>query len=86
MAYRRIESNASVVYVIGFIVILVAFFLLGGVSWLQGLAHTGNSMGFESRHGTFHSGFNGFANWNWPQILISLGLGFLLGLLVSRRR
>jgi hypothetical protein len=26
------------------------------------------------------------ANLNWLQILISLGLGFILGVLVSRRR
>jgi hypothetical protein len=73
MNVRRISSkNTTAVYLIVFIVILIAFLLLGGGTWLKGLTHGGRSMSF--------------ANWNWVQILISLVIGFLLGLLASRRR
>ena len=59
-------------YVIAVVVIIVAFFLLGGGSWIKGLGHGNGSMGVTNLH--------------WGQILISLGLGFLLGWLASRRK
>ncbi len=72
MSTRKISSNTTVLYVTVFIVIVVAFLLLGGGPWIRGMMHGGRSMGM--------------ANWNWAQILISFGLGFLLGLVVSKRR
>jgi hypothetical protein len=68
----RKNTNTKVLYFIAFIVILAAFFLLGGGPWIKGILHANRSLGT--------------ANWNWAQILISLSIGFLLGLLVARRR
>ena len=59
-------------YVIAVVVIIVAFFLLGGGPWIKGLGHGSSSMGMTNLH--------------WGQILISLGLGFLLGWLASRKK
>jgi H+/Cl- antiporter ClcA len=70
MSTRR--ETAILYYVIAFVVILVAFLLLGGVDWVKGLTHGSNSMRVS--------------DLRWGQILISLGLGFLLGWIVSRRR
>jgi len=73
MSTRRIATlNTTALTIIGIMAIIVAFLLLGGGSWLKGMMH-GNSL-------------RGFANLNWMQILISLGLGFLLGLAVSRKK
>ena len=73
MSRRRIiTTNKTAIYIIAIVVIIVAFLLLGGGPWMRGMMHGSRSMGM--------------ANWNWAQILISLGLGFLLGLLVSRRK
>jgi H+/Cl- antiporter ClcA len=72
MTTRRITSvNTTAVYLIMALVVVVAFFLLGGAAWLKGLSH-GNSMSM------------GMAGWNWTQILIGLAIGFVLGLLVSK--
>ena len=65
-------KNNTVLYIIAICVILVAFFLLGGQAWLKGLSRG--------------SGSSGLANLQWIQILVSLGVGFLLGLLVARRK
>jgi hypothetical protein len=54
------------------VVIIGAFLLLGGGSWMTGMMHRGGSMGA--------------VHLNWVQILISLGLGFILGLVASRQR
>ncbi len=89
MSTRRVASNSSALYLIAFIVIIVAFFLLGGWPWLQGLLHTSNSMGMATRHGYYgihHTMSFRLAYWNWPQILISFGLGFLLGIIVTHGR
>jgi hypothetical protein len=72
MSARRIQTNTTVIYIIVFVVIIVAFLLLGGGPWMKGILHGGRSMRI--------------ANLNWAQILVSLGLGFLLGLLVARRK
>ncbi|HEX7585967.1 MAG TPA: hypothetical protein VF373_14860 [Prolixibacteraceae bacterium] len=65
-------SRTTLIYLIALLVIVVAFLLLGGVSWLTGMMHGGRSMSMD--------------NFNWLQILISLGIGFVLGLLYSSRR
>jgi hypothetical protein len=66
------KNTRILYYVIAFAVIVVAFLLLGGGPWLQGMGHGNRSMGMT--------------NLRWGQILISLGLGFLLGWLASRRK
>jgi hypothetical protein len=75
MSTRRIaHTNSTALYLIAIIVIVVAFVLLGGGSWLREMTH-------------IHGGRSlGMANWNWTTILICLGLGFLLGWAVFRRR
>jgi hypothetical protein len=73
MSTRKISiSNQTIYILIAVAVVIVVFFLLGGGPWIRGLTHG---------HGS-----TGIAHLNWVQILISLGIGFLLGLLVSRRR
>jgi len=69
---RMVTSNKTAFYLIATLVIIVSFLLLGGGPWIKGLMHGNNSMSM--------------AHLNWTQILISLGLGFLLGLVVSRRK
>ncbi|MDP3462249.1 MAG: hypothetical protein Q8S18_05600 [Bacteroidales bacterium] len=70
---RRIfrSSNNTNIYLIALVVIVIAFFLLGGVNWLKGATHGGSA---------------GLGTLQWGQILIALGIGFVLGLLFSRRR
>ncbi len=58
--------------VVAIAIIVIAFLLLGGTSGLKGIGHGSGSMGMT--------------NLRWGQILISLGLGFLLGWLSSRRK
>jgi hypothetical protein len=65
-------TNRTAIYLIAVLIIVVAFFLLGGGTWMTGMMHGNRSLGM--------------ANWNWSQILISLTIGFLVGLLVSRRK
>jgi hypothetical protein len=72
MSARRITSNTTALYLIALVVIIVAFLLLGGGPWIKGMMHGGHSMGM--------------AQLNWVQILISLAIGFLLGILVGRRK
>jgi hypothetical protein len=72
MSTRKITLTNTGLYIILFLGILAAFFMLGGGPWVRGMIHGNRTMGL--------------ANWIWPQILISLGVGFVLGLIVSRRK
>jgi H+/Cl- antiporter ClcA len=72
MNRRVLTTNNGALYIIAVVAIIIAFLLLGGWSWLQSLGHGNSSINID--------------NWNWAQILISLGIGFILGLLVSRRK
>jgi len=73
MSYRRIlKTNTKALYLIAVVVIIVAFLLLGGGPWIREMTHGSRSIGM--------------AHLNWVQILISLCLGFVLGLLFSRRK
>jgi hypothetical protein len=80
MSKRIIKSsNSTTVYLISAVVIIVAFLLLGGGSWVNGMMHTGGSI--------FHGGHSlNIASWNWLTILLSLGIGVLIGVLLIRRR
>jgi len=70
MSTRR---NTTVIYIIiAVVIIIVAFVLLGGGPWIKGITHGSSSTG------TVHL--------NWVQILISLVLGFLLGLVVGKKK
>jgi hypothetical protein len=72
MSTRRIRTaNNTTIYIIAIIAIVIAFLLLGGAPWVRGIVH--GDMGIHTY------------SWNWTQILISLGIGFLLGWLVARR-
>ncbi len=70
MSTRR--ETTILYYVIAFVVIVVIFLLLGGGPWMKGMTHGNGSMNLP--------------DLRWGQILISLGLGFLLGWVISRRR
>ena len=69
---RVVITNTTVIYVIAVLVIIVSFFLLGGGLWIGEIMH-----GYRT---------TGLAHLNWIQIIISLGLGFLLGWIVAKRR
>jgi hypothetical protein len=69
MSTRR---NMAVIYILAIVVIVMAFFMLGGGPWIRGISHGSRTMSMSNLH--------------WGQILISLGLGFLLGWIVSRRK
>lgn len=69
---RFLKNDTTALYLIAVVVIIVAFLLLGGGPWMKGMTHGSGSLG------TVHL--------NWVQILISLGIGFLLGWLASRKR
>jgi hypothetical protein len=75
MSTRRIaHTNSTALYIIALIVIVVAFILLGGGPWMRETFH-------------MHGGRSiSMSNWNWTTILICLGLGFLIGWAVTRRR
>jgi hypothetical protein len=70
MSTRR--ETRIIYFVVAIAVIVVAFLLLGGGPWIKGMGHGNGSMVMT--------------NLRWGQILISLGLGFLLGWLASRRK
>ena len=74
MATRRTGSlSNTAIYLIAALVILLAFLILGGGSWMRGIMHGNGIMSI--------SGWN----WNWTQTLVTLGFGFLLGFIVARR-
>lgn len=66
------KRNKTIVYVIAIAIIIVAFLLLGGGEWMKGMTHGNRSANL--------------ADLKWLQIMISLGIGFLIGLLASKRR
>jgi hypothetical protein len=68
----RGTTNNKLLYLVAVLVLVIAFLLLGGRPWLNGIMHNQRSLGLDSL--------------NWIQILISLGVGFVLGVLYSRRR
>jgi hypothetical protein len=70
MSTRR--DRRIIYFVIAAAVIVIAFLLLGGASWIKGMGHGNGSMRMVSLR--------------WGQILISLGLGFLLGWVASKRK
>jgi hypothetical protein len=72
MKTRIISTNKTVYYIIALLVIVIAFLLLGGGPWIKGLAYA---------HGS-----NSMASLHWAQILIGAVIGFLIGIMVSRRR
>ena len=73
MIAKRVSFSTQTVYIIiAVVVVIVAFLLLGGGPWIKGLSHGNGSAGLN--------------DLKWIQILISLGIGFLLGYLVARRR
>jgi len=72
MTTKKITTNRAVYTVIVLLLIIVAFLLLGGGPWIKGLMHEGGSVNIT--------------NWNWTQILISASIGFLLGLVVGKRK
>jgi sterol desaturase/sphingolipid hydroxylase (fatty acid hydroxylase superfamily) len=72
MSTKRITANRTVYIFIAILVIIIAFLLLGGGPWIKGIMNQGSSVNM--------------AHWNWTQILISIGIGFILGLVVGRRR
>ena len=72
MSAKRIATNTRVYYVIAIVIIIVVFLLLGGGPWARGMMHGRRSMGM--------------AHLYWGQILISLAIGFVLGLLAGRRK
>lgn len=72
MKTRIISTNKTVYFIIALLVIVIAFLLLGGGPWLKGL--------------TYAHGPNSMVNLHWAQILIGAVIGFLIGIMVSRRR
>lgn len=73
MRTRRFFANdQTAVYLIAVVVIIVAFLLLGGGAWMKGMTHGNGSINLN--------------HLNWVQILVSLGIGFLLGWVVARRK
>ena len=72
MKTRIISTNRTVYYIIALLVIVIAFLLLGGGPWIKGLTHA---------HGSY-----AMANLRWAQILIGAVIGFLAGIMFSRRR
>ncbi len=69
---KIIKSNSTLTYVIALAAIIVAFMLLGGGPWIKEMMHGSLSINM--------------ANWKWAQILISIGIGFLLGIVFTKRR
>ncbi len=72
MSARKIRSSNTMLYLIAVVVIVIAFLLLGGGPWISGSFHGSRS--------------HGMGSLQWIQILISLAIGFVLGLLAAKRR
>jgi uncharacterized protein YneF (UPF0154 family) len=65
-------ANNTTFYIIVIAIIIIAFLLLGGGHWINGMMYENRSIRM--------------ANWNWTQILISMGIGILIGWFVAKRR
>lgn len=65
-------SKNTTIYIIALAAILIAFLLLGGGTWMNGMIHGNRSIGI--------------AQFCWTQILISLGIGILVGFLFAKRK
>lgn len=65
-------SNQTLLYTVAGLAIVVVFLLMGGSQWASRMMHGNRSMNMD--------------NLNWLQILIGLGIGFVLGILYSRRK
>ena len=72
MSLKRLTPDTKIIFFIGITAVVVAFLEFGGEAWIKGMIY-GNQM-------------TGMANWNWVHILISICLGFLIGMLVYKRR
>lgn len=72
MTTKEVTTNRTAYLVIALLVIIIAFLLLGGLPWMKGLMHRGSTVNM--------------ASWNWLQIFIGLSVGFLLGIMVGRRK
>ena len=66
------RETRTIYFIVAIAVIVIAFLLLDGGPWIKGLGHGHGSMGMS--------------DLRWGQILISLGLGFLLGWIVAKRK
>ena len=66
------SRNRTAYYIIAILVVVIAFILLGGGDWLKGMTHGSRS--------------SGVGNLQWVQIIISLAIGFVIGLLVGKKR
>jgi len=64
------SSDKTVAYVIAVVAVIVAFLLSGGKNWMVGIMYGDGSMGSLNR----------------GQILISLVIGFLPGIVMAKRR
>lgn len=66
----KIVKKQTIVYVIAIAIIVIIIILFAG--GMNGMMNHGNSS---------------FMNhWNWTQILVSMAIGFVIGLLVSKRK
>lgn len=70
MSTRR--ETTTIYVVVAIAVIVIAFLLLGGGPAIGRMGHGNSSMQISNLH--------------WGQILIGLGLGFLLGWIAAKRR
>ncbi len=68
----KISKKQTRVYLIAIAVIVIAFLLLGGGDWLNGT--------------TYHARSSYMSHWNWTQIIISMAIGFVIGLFVAKRK
>lgn len=69
---RMYISNKSIIYLIAIVVLVALFALLEGWSGARDMIQRVEQL-------------LGLVNWKWTQIIISLLIGFLLGLGINRR-
>jgi hypothetical protein len=72
MSIRRPNISSNVlVYIIIALVVVILIMIFGGAHCTRGV-NSRISLGIE--------------HWNWAQILISVGIGFILGWIAFRRK